>query len=124
MNTDQVIQLCLAVSQDRETLCANPLTMGCLTQRYKTTRHVMAALVRQLEIPVSRRYRRSPLSGRYITRLDNPEHHLAGFQVRIRTHGISVSRYFADGKHEGTKGALKAATAFRDSQLDQITRTP
>lgn len=63
----------------------------------------------------------------HITRIDiepserYPRRHSThGWQVRARRLGERLSKFFADGKHDGAEGALAAAKVFRDSLLASL----
>lgn len=49
-----------------------------------------------------------------VTRVDFPEQHRVGYNVRVGWKGEMVRRFFADKKHGGRERALLAAVAYRD----------
>jgi hypothetical protein len=67
----------------------------------------------------------------HITRIDiepseaypnrHPTH---GWQVRARRDGKRLSKFFADAKHDGKDGALRAAKVYRDQLLSDMPDSP
>lgn len=62
--------------------------------------------------------KKNPDSTRYIVRIDHKATH--GYQVRIPVEGKQESRFFADGQHNGKRGARQAATEFRDRECKKL----
>ncbi|MDT0631834.1 hypothetical protein RQM47_07465 [Rubrivirga sp. S365] len=55
-----------------------------------------------------------------ITRLD----HVASWWVRLQRDGEKIDRRFRDRDHGGTDGALAAAQAWREAQIERLGPTP
>jgi len=61
-----------------------------------------------------------PLSDKYLSRIDNRNRYMAGWQVRIRLDGErEVSRLFSDGEYGGREPAKTAARDWRDQYLSR-----
>ncbi len=57
---------------------------------------------------------------RNIVRIDIPHRNTHGWQVRITRHGTRHTKFFSDKRHDGNEGALEAAVAYRDEQLERL----
>lgn len=70
------------------------------------------------------RRRSNPLSERNIKRIDtrpDASKQTHGFQVCISRNGTLQTKHFSDTLYGGTKGALKAARAYRDEMLGDMS---
>ncbi len=63
----------------------------------------------------------------HITRIDiepsdaYPKRHPThGWQVRVRREGKRLSKFFADARHGGSDGAMRAAIVYRDDLLEEL----
>ena len=58
----------------------------------------------------------------HVSRIDQPEKNNHGWYVRIRRDGATTSKFFRDTKFGTRAKALRAAIAFRDDLLENLSR--
>src|SRR6266849_5109972 len=64
--------------------------------------------------------RRKVPKAKGVTRIDDPGGHGVGWYARVVFGGKTLSKYFADGAHGGTRAAFGKAVAWRDAQEKKV----